>query len=116
MSEVKLIMSFNEYQKYTERTAPPIDDVLDCLNNYALGLTGESGEFADHVKKVIYQGHDLDAQKQALELGDILWYVARSAHALGYTLNDIAQMNIHKLNKRYPNGFSVTDSVNREDV
>jgi hypothetical protein len=68
------------------------------LNAAALGLNGEAGEIADHVKKVMFHGHPLDddtKDKIAKEIGDI------------------AQMNVDKLKKRYPEGFSTERSLNR---
>jgi NTP pyrophosphatase (non-canonical NTP hydrolase) len=106
-------MKFNEYQEATNRTSPAFDDEIGCMVNFAMGLSGESGEITDYVKKVVFQGHPLKKEKIAEELGDLLWYVARMASLLGYDLSEIAQMNIEKLKKRYPDGFSVEASVNR---
>jgi NTP pyrophosphatase (non-canonical NTP hydrolase) len=108
-------MKMNEYQEHTSRTSPKIDDVIGCLINFSMGLSGESGEVTDHIKKVAFQGHNLDVQEIAKELGDIMWYVARSADAIGYDLETIAKMNVEKLKKRYPEGFSADASVNRND-
>ena len=86
------------------------------LNNAALGLAGESGEIADHVKKVMFHGHPLDdptRDKIAKEIGDILWYCAMGAQGIGLGLGDIARMNVEKLKKRYPEGFSTDNSLNR---
>jgi NTP pyrophosphatase (non-canonical NTP hydrolase) len=108
-------MKLNEYQKHTSRTSPEIDNVVGCLINFSMGLSGESGEVTDHIKKVAFQGHELDTENIAKELGDIMWYVARSADAIGYDLETIAKMNIDKLKKRYPGGFSEEASVNRSE-
>lgn len=81
----------------------------------ALGLAGESGEVADHVKKMLAQGHDLDTQHVAKELGDILWYVVLACDAINVPLGNVMQMNIDKLRKRYPDGFDAERSRNRED-
>ena len=89
---------------------------LTLLNNASLGLAGESGEIADHVKKVMFHGHPLDdatRDKIAKELGDILWYCAMGAKGIGFGLAEIATMNIDKLKKRYPEGFSTENSLNR---
>ena len=59
---------------------------------------------------------DGNTYKLALELGDILYYLSIMAHELGYTLQDIAEMNIAKLAKRYPDGFSREASQARVDV
>lgn len=81
----------------------------------ALGLTGESGEVADHIKKYIAHGHDLDREKVKGELGDVLWYIAVLSRQLGYTLGDVMQTNLDKLEKRYPNGFNTEDSKAKRD-
>ena len=80
-----------------------------------MGLCGEAGEAIDLVKKHLAQGHVLDKERLAKELGDIAWYLAETAHVLGYSLEEILQMNIDKLQKRYPNGFSVEQSINRKN-
>jgi NTP pyrophosphatase (non-canonical NTP hydrolase) len=107
-------MDFREYQRLATRTARKGDFQKDLVNA-ALGLTGEAGEVADEVKKHVFHGHGLDAHKLKKELGDILWYVAWAASTLGLDLSEIAAANIDKLKKRYPNGFSESDSINRKE-
>lgn len=109
-------MTMNEYQEAQMRTAPTnyVND-FTMLVNASLGLCGESGEVADIIKKNTFQGHDLDKKHVAEELGDILWYVSLGAKSLGYTLDEIAEMNVNKLKKRYPDGFDPQRSVCRED-
>lgn len=108
-------MTINEYQKAALRTAQT-DKFLasDLLLNSSLGLCGESGEVADIVKKFRFQGHDLDFEHLAKELGDIAWYLAVGADAIGYDLETILQMNVDKLKARYPNGFSTDRSLHRD--
>lgn len=108
-------MTINEYQKLAMTTLNPELDKKDVLINGVMGLCGESGEVIDLVKKHLAQGHELDKEKLAKELGDVAWYLAETATAIGYSLEDIFQMNIDKLKKRYPEGFSVEKSVNREE-
>ena len=98
-----------EYQQAAERTASP-----DMPNAYfALGLCGEAGEASELVKKAEYHGHTLDKGKLTLELGDVLWHVAMLASRYGIDLQDVAEANIEKLAKRYPNGFDPERSRNR---
>lgn len=108
-------MTINEYQTAALRTAQT-DKLLasDLLLNSALGLCGESGEVADLVKKHLFQGHDLDFEHIAKELGDIAWYLAVGSYAIGYDLETILQMNVDKLKARYPNGFSTDRSLHRD--
>ena len=108
-------MTINEYQKLAMVTLNPDLDKKDVLINGVMGLCGESGEAIDIVKKHLAQGHELDKEKLAKELGDVAWYLAETATAIGYDLEDIFQMNIDKLKKRYPEGFSVEKSVNRDE-
>lgn len=70
---------------------------------------------ADIVKKATFQGHTINREYIAKELGDVCWYIAETAMAIGYDLETIMQMNIDKLMKRYPDGFSADRSQNRED-
>lgn len=62
----------------------------------------------------MFQGHELDKEHIAKELGDCLWYVAVAAEGAGYTLDEIAEMNKIKLRNRYPEGFRIEQSTNRE--
>ena len=108
-------MTINEYQKLAMTTLNPALSPKDVLINGVMGLCGESGEAIDLVKKHLAQGHELDREKLAKELGDVAWYLAETATAIGYPLEEILQMNIDKLRARSPEGFAVERSVNRED-
>ena len=109
-------MTINEYQTAALRTAQT--DKLtanELLLNAALGLCGESGEVADLVKKYRFQGHDIDIEHIAKELGDVAWYLAVGAYAIGLDLESIFRMNIEKLKARYPDGFSTDRSLHRSE-
>ena len=106
-------MTINEYQKLAMTTLNPALSKKDVLINGVMGLCGESGEAIDIVKKWLAQGHELDKEKLAKELGDIAWYLAETAYALEIPLEDILQANIDKLKKRYPEGFDSERSINR---
>ncbi len=108
-------MDINEYQRLAMTTKNPALSQEALLINSVMGLCGESGEAIDIVKKWFAQGHELDREKLAKELGDIAWYLAEAATALDLSLEDILQANLDKLKKRYPSGFSTADSVNRSD-
>lgn len=108
-------MTINEYQKAAMRTVSGVAGATkdNQLINGAMGLCGESGEFMDLLKKYMFHGHDMDKEHMAKELGDIAWYLATAADALGYDLETIFQMNVDKLLARYPDGFSVEKSKHR---
>jgi NTP pyrophosphatase (non-canonical NTP hydrolase) len=108
-------MTINEYQTLAMTTLNPALDEKDVLINSVMGLCGESGEAIDIVKKWLAQGHELDKEHLAKELGDIAWYLAEAATALGIPLEDILAANIEKLKKRYPEGFETKRSLNRTE-
>ena len=108
-------MKVNDYQKQALRTLNPALSKKDVLINGVMGLCGESGEAIDIVKKHLAQGHELDRQKLAKELGDIAWYLAETAYALDFDLEAILQINLDKLKKRYPDGFDKERSVSRNE-
>ena len=106
-------MTINEYQKLAMTTLNPELSKRDVLINSVMGLCGESGEAIDLVKKHLMQGHEFDRERFAKELGDIAWYLAEAATAIDMDLEDILQMNIDKLKKRYPDGFDSEKSIHR---
>ena len=108
-------MTINEYQRLAQRTAST-GVPSSKIENGILGLCGETGEIADVYKKYLYQGHELDREHMAEELGDVCWYVAEMASGLGLPLEEIMAQNIEKLRKRYPDGFDAERSVHREDA
>ncbi|WP_447579913.1 nucleoside triphosphate pyrophosphohydrolase family protein [Acinetobacter baumannii] len=108
-------MKLNEYQELAKRTHNEELSQPQAFCNYALGITGEAGEVADHIKKGVFHGHEMNRHELAKELGDVMWYVANLAHLAGFTLEQVATMNVTKLMKRYPDGFDAERSVNRVD-
>ena len=108
-------MTPNEYQTLAITTMNPNLTTEQMLTNGVMGLCGEAGECCDIMKKHLFQGHDLNREKLVDELGDVAWYLAETAHALGVGLEDILIHNIEKLKKRYPDGFSAEKSINREE-
>jgi len=108
-------MGINEYQELAMTTLNPELSKKDVLINSVMGLCGESGEAIDIVKKWLAQGHDLDKEHLAKELGDIAWYLAEAATVLDMKLEDILQANIDKLKKRYPEGFDSQKSIQRDN-
>ena len=85
----------------------------------AIGLSSEGGEFAEIVKKCVFQGKPLDQDTRfhiKRELGDILWYWINSVRAMGLDPNSVIEENVNKLKARYPDGeFDVYYSENRKE-
>jgi len=108
-------MEINEYQKEAMKSLNPSLNNDEVLLNGVMGLCGESGEVIDILKKHLSQGHDLNRDKMIEDLGDVAWYLAETAYALGVDLDTVLRKNLDKLKKRYPEGFSVTYSINRSE-
>jgi NTP pyrophosphatase (non-canonical NTP hydrolase) len=85
----------------------------------SIGIASEGGEFAEIVKKCIFQGKPLDNETifhAKRELGDIMWYWINSCRALDLDPNDVMAENVEKLKSRYPGGnFNVWHSENRKE-
>lgn len=97
---------------------------LDKVVNIALLMTGstgvaaEGGEFAEIVKKCVFQGKPMNDETifhMKRELGDIAWYWVNACRAIGIDPNDVIAENVRKLEARYPGGqFDVHYSENRK--
>lgn len=128
LAEVKREMNGREYQELAMRTndgnanyrlrQAQVDNIeydVGGIFNACLGLSGEVGEFNDMIKKWVFHEKELDVEHLKKECGDILWYVAMICHSLNWNIDEIMQMNIDKLKARYPEGFDVVKSNNREN-
>jgi NTP pyrophosphatase (non-canonical NTP hydrolase) len=101
-----MLKTFNDYEDIIRETAMYPDagkGTQVALSYTALGLTGEAGEFAEKIKKWIRDGK-LDKPLTVKELGDVLWYLTASARELGYSLQDVAEINAVKLLDRKNRG------------
>ena len=107
-------MSLNEYQALAQRTSRKELTPREHLFNGVLGMAGEAGECADLLKKHYYQDGRLFVDDLKDELGDVLWYVVEAVTAMGWTLEEVAQHNVEKLKRRYPEGFDADRSLHRE--
>ena len=88
------------------------------LMTSAIGMLAESGEFAEIIKKILFQGRSMSSNERyhmKRELGDVLWYWIQGCIALGYEPEEVMKENIAKLEKRYPNGFEIVRSEIREE-
>jgi NTP pyrophosphatase (non-canonical NTP hydrolase) len=108
-------MILADYQKFTESIAiyPGHSTGNEqALSYVALGLAGESGEVADKIKKYLRDGA-LDHLAVAKELGDVFWYATQLAYELGFTVEQILQINIDKLTSRKERGVLQGSGDNR---
>ena len=91
---------------------------IERLTTAAVGMSAESGEFLEIIKKMVFQGTpwtDDNRKHLIIELGDVMWYVAQACMALDISFDDVVRGNVKKLEKRYPGGsFSVDKSENRK--
>lgn len=97
-------MTLNEYQQKALETAIYPDNFQYKIIFPALGLAGEAGEAVEKVKKVVRDENGVFTDEKKLEiakeLGDVLWYIATFSRDIGYTLEDIAEMNYEKIESR----------------
>ena len=94
------------------------DTQFSQLLTAAIGMQAESGEFSEIIKKVIFQGKEWNEHEKfhlKRELGDVLWYWVQGCLALGFEPEEVINENIRKLSARYPQGFEVLRSENREE-
>ena len=105
--------SFLESLSYLDGEGSNIQRLLTA----SVGLSAESGEFMEIVKKMLFQGKpwtDDNREHLIIELGDVMWYVAQACMALDISFDEVIEGNIKKLEKRYPGGsFDIHDSENR---
>ena len=109
-------MTFNEYQEFAQKTAI----YPNRGHNFVyptLGLTGEAGEVAEKLKKILRDKNsamDKDSSTEVLkELGDVLWYISAMAYELGFTMEDVAKINMEKLQSRRDRNMIHGDGDNR---
>jgi NTP pyrophosphatase (non-canonical NTP hydrolase) len=110
-------MTFDEYQQQALTTVKTTGDDFKDLLHWVLGITGESGEVAEKLKKIIRDKGSVvseeDKVELAKELGDVLWYLAVFAHDLGVPFEEIAQQNLDKLKSRKERGVIGGSGDNR---
>ncbi len=98
-------MTLDQFQQAATRTMNASLTDSERLLDAAAGIAEEAGEVLAHVRKHLFQGRDLDQQRLADELGDVLWCVATVATCAGLSLGDVAALNQAKLATRHPDGL-----------
>ena len=109
-------MDFKEYQEKSRRTA--LYPKIGASFVYpTLGLTGETGEVAEKIKKIFRDKEgvlsDEDRETIAKELGDVLWYLTQIATEMEISLDEVAKNNIGKLYSRMQRGKLHGEGDNR---
>lgn len=103
-------------ERLYESTDPlSLDINLTRIIHASIGMSGETGEILDTVKKSMMYGKELDTSNLKEECGDVLWYMAIMLHELGSSFEEVMKLNVDKLSKRYPNGFTEADAIARKD-
>jgi NTP pyrophosphatase (non-canonical NTP hydrolase) len=108
-------MTLAEYQRLASRTVNRALGQDQRLLDATAGLAEEAGEALGLVRKHLFMGHDLDSARLTIELGDALWCLTVAAGTLGISLEEVAATNLAKLRRRYPEGYTDDDSVNRSE-
>lgn len=111
-------MNANDYQNQVARTLIHEPDAEYSPHEImlvwcALKLAGEAGEVANYIGKGVFHQHGISDDPLIEELGDVLWYVVAICTLRGLSMDAVMQANIDKLIKRYPNGWSSSDSIAR---
>lgn len=107
-------MQFNEYQQLAARTINKERTLFEIRDHALHGIVAEIGELHGIYQKG-YQNHPISEEHLKKELGDLLWFIAEYCTANGWDMGEVANMNIAKLLKRYPDGFSADRSIHREE-
>lgn len=106
-------MNINMYQTLAARTINPKNTPEGNIHHALFGMCAEVGEIQSIYQKS-FQGHEMNDDDIAEELGDLLWFCAEYCTARGWDMEQICVKNIEKLRARYPKGFSEERSIHRE--
>lgn len=106
-------MDIREFQRVSTRTLNKELSKEQQVSNMIFGANGELGEVTDILKKHLYQGHRINKQHLAEEIGDALFYIVNLCTLYNLDVEDILQGNVDKLKKRFPEGFDAERSINR---
>ena len=107
-------MTLNEYQVLASRTMNKDLSIIQTKLHALHGLSGEVGEIHSLFQK-IYQGHEMNEEHLMKEVGDLLWFIAELCTVFGWEFDTVASKNIEKLMARFPDGFSISKSLNRKE-
>ncbi len=108
-------MTAREYQKLANRTDAPLTDRYHSMGaiHMLMGMTTEIGELMDPYKKNLAYQKPVDIVNVKEEVGDLMWYIANFCNLNGFDLEEIMEINIKKLQERYPQKFDKVLAVQR---
>lgn len=107
-------LTLNDYQHAAQRTMNNTLNLEETSRHALHGMCAEVGEIHGLFQK-FYQGHEVNAEHVMKEIGDLLWMIAEFCTVNGWSMSDVAQMNINKLMARYPEGFKAEQSLHRKE-
>lgn len=110
---------YSRYPEFVSSRAKKMPTHIEDLVHMSMGISGEAGELLDAVKKSYIYGKELDIENVIEELGDLLFYIQGMLNFLGVVdirdLEDITLLNMRKLEKRYPQGYTDQAAIARAD-
>jgi NTP pyrophosphatase (non-canonical NTP hydrolase) len=112
-----MIESFEQYNKQRKGLKPEFystDQKKLALTESVMGLTTEANEIVYNIQKAMFRDTEIDVPNIKEELGDVMWYVGEIINQLDLDFNEILNLNVEKLQKRYSNGFNPHESVARD--
>ena len=107
-------MTFEEFKLNVMKTAPENDDKHWHLLHGIMGISTETGELMDVMKKKLAYNKPADVVNVKEEIGDVLWYVAYIIHTQGWDIESIMERNIEKLRVRFGEKFSLDKAIHRD--
>lgn len=107
-------MTPNQYQERAARTINKSNNILEQRQHALFGMASEVGEIHGIFQKH-FQGHSINYTELKQEIGDLLWFIAEFCTASGWDMEYIMQMNLDKIERRYPDGFEEKRSVERPE-
>lgn len=107
-------MTPNQYQERAAHTINKSNNILEQRQHALFGMASEVGEIHGIFQKH-YQGHSINYTELKQEIGDLLWFIAEFCTASGWDMEYIMQMNLDKIERRYPDGFEEKRSVERPE-
>lgn len=111
------MMTFQDYQRQTNKAIPEHDNKKDAVLHWCIGLSEECGEVMSVIKHHFYGGEDINREDLVKEVGDVLWYLAALCREAGIDMEAVAELNVAKLMHRYPgDDFDESRSGQRHEL